>query len=395
MTTKSYSKHMYLLMFWVQALRLLPGSGPSFFELVKGYPILPVHCHDEPRRYGIQMKMTRSTCPSGSRYRELLQGVLAGQPRRQEAVSVWRHHPTDDQSTERLVEATLAYQQRFDADWVKVTPAGTWQSIDFGLIDAWRGDPIGRRDVIQRVIRHPEDWTQLKPVGQQRFSARIIAAVEQLRRRLPAEVPLLATVFSPSSQAMLLAGHELLIRHLQEYPALAHQGLALLAHDTMRLIDELRAAGANGIHYAVQTASAISCPDTLFAGVPLAFDTQALASANGAEFNVVHLHGEMLRSGLFEAYAPYPLHFDAGAAGNPALQDTPASCVMLGAPVPIATMPHTTAERLRSAVLAQRTAMQQRRFMLAPGCSLPLGVDDALVDAFVAAARECQENGEA
>lgn len=339
------------------------------------------------------MKDTRNG-PKGPRYRELLQAVLAGQPRHQEAVSVWRHHPVDDQSTEGLVDASLAYQQRFDADWVKLTPAGTWQAIDFGLIDRWEGDAIGRRAVVERVIRHPEDWTQLKPVARQRFSARIVAAVEQLRRRLPAEVPLLATVFSPSSQAMQLAGQELLLRHLQECPALVHEGLALLAQDTRRLIAELRTAGADGIHYALQTASSVSCPDPLFAGVPLAMDTQALASANDAEFNVVHLHGEHIRKGLFETYAAYPLHFDAGAAGNPALEDLPLSLVALGAPLPVATLSHTRAEQLRQAVLAQRRAMQQRRFMLAPGCSLPLDVDDAVVDVFVAAAREWQENGE-
>lgn len=329
-----------------------------------------------------------ATGSTGYRYRDLLRAVLDGQPRVQDAVCVWRHHPVADQSTQSLVDATLAYQQRFDTDWVKLTPAATWQLIDFGLVDEWHGDAIGRREVVQRAIRRPDDWSTLKPQGQSRFTSRIIAAVDQLRRRMPPDIPLLATVFSPSSQATLLAGRELLLGHLQTHPEHVHEGLALLTCETTLLIKELLAAGADGIHYAVQTASGELFPEPFMTVTPLAADLETISAAKSAEFNVVHLHGDYLHPAWGEAFADYPLHFDAGAPGNPELADMPATSVVLGAPVPVATFSATSPPALRTAVLKQRKAMQNRRFILAPGCSLPLDVSDTLVDAFVAAARE-------
>ena len=59
--------------------------------------------------------------------RERLEATIAGQQTDQIPVALWRHFPGDDQAPASLAAATIAFQQRWDFDFVKVTPASSFQ----------------------------------------------------------------------------------------------------------------------------------------------------------------------------------------------------------------------------------------------------------------------------
>src|SRR5206468_3778376 len=73
--------------------------------------------------------------------RERLQATIAGEPVDRVAVALWRHFPVDDQDPEAFATATLEFQHQYDWDLVKVTPSSSFCLSDWGVIDAWRGDP--------------------------------------------------------------------------------------------------------------------------------------------------------------------------------------------------------------------------------------------------------------
>jgi uroporphyrinogen decarboxylase len=60
-------------------------------------------------------------------------------------VALWRHFPVDDQVPETLAAATLDFQQHYDFDLVKVTPASSFSIKDWGAEDIWEGHTEGTR----------------------------------------------------------------------------------------------------------------------------------------------------------------------------------------------------------------------------------------------------------
>jgi uroporphyrinogen decarboxylase len=113
----------------------------------------------------------------------------------------------DDQSPDTLADAHLHYQQNYDFDLLKVTPASSFCLKDWGVDDEWRGSTEGTRGYTRRAIKEPRDWealTVLQPdvphLAQQLECLRLI------RSRLSPDTPLLQTIFSPLAQAKNLVG---------------------------------------------------------------------------------------------------------------------------------------------------------------------------------------------
>ena len=58
-------------------------------------------------------------------HRERIQAAIKGEIIDRPPVALWRHFPVDDQSPETLANATLYFQNNYDFDLVKVTPASS------------------------------------------------------------------------------------------------------------------------------------------------------------------------------------------------------------------------------------------------------------------------------
>jgi len=56
-------------------------------------------------------------------HKERMQACIKGEVIDQPPVALWRHFPVDDQAPGTLAKATLNFQQTYNFDLVKVTPA--------------------------------------------------------------------------------------------------------------------------------------------------------------------------------------------------------------------------------------------------------------------------------
>lgn len=235
--------------------------------------------------------------------RERLEAAIAGQGVDQLPVALWRHFPGDDQQPDWLAAATVAYQRRWDFDFVKVTPASSFQIKDWGVQDVWTGNIEGTRQYIHRPIERAADWSALKPLD-----ARSGALGEQLRclkmivDALPG-TPVIQTVFSPLAQMKNLAGDRLLI-DLRLHPADFKAGLETVTQSTINFVREIAATGAAGIFYAVQHASAALLSRDEYTAFGREYDQRVLTELSGLWLNVMHVHGENLH---FDLVADYPL----------------------------------------------------------------------------------------
>ena len=190
-------------------------------------------------------------------HKERIQACINGEFIDRPPVALWRHFPVDDQAPGTLAKATLNFQQTYDFDLVKVTPASSFCVRDWGVEDEWKGHTEGTRQYTKRVIQHPRDWEHLSVLNP---SAPHLAAqlecLRIIRTELGSNTPLLQTIFNPLSQAKNLAGNETLLAHLRLYPEAVMKGLATIAESTRRFVEACVGTGIDGVFYAIQHAQA-------------------------------------------------------------------------------------------------------------------------------------------
>lgn len=238
--------------------------------------------------------------------RERLHAAIAGELADRPPVALWRHFPVDDQDPLQLAQSTAQFQQIYDFDFVKVTPASSFCLKDWGSLDRWEGSTEGVRRYTHRVIHQAEDWLTLKELSpDQGYLADQIRCLRELRQLLGAETPIIQTIFSPLAQAKNLAGKTRLNRHLHRSPDRLRQGLQTITSSTIRFVQAAIEAGIDGIFYAIQHASFDYMDEATYNDLARPDDLAILESASELWLNVLHLHGGGL---MFNLAAEYPAH---------------------------------------------------------------------------------------
>jgi uroporphyrinogen decarboxylase len=238
-------------------------------------------------------------------HRERLQTCIRGGLADRTPVALWRHFPVDDQSPEALAAAHLAYQRTYDFDLVKVTPASSFCLKDWGVDDAWEGNPEGTRRYTKAVVTSPGDWERLPILDPSapHLAAQLVC-LRQIRQELGPDTPILQTIFNPLAQAKHLADRETLLVHLRKYPEAVMKGLETIAQTTRRFIEATIETGIDGIFYAVQHAQATLLAQEEFERFSRISDLALLEAADGLWCNMLHIHGDAI---YFNAVVNYPV----------------------------------------------------------------------------------------
>jgi uroporphyrinogen decarboxylase len=288
---------------------------------------------------------------------DVLGPILAGERVDVPAIAFWKHHPVADQDGRSLAEATLAFQWRVDCDLVKLTPASSYQLVDYGLRDEWIPDGVGRRTVTHRPVVEPEDWLRLaerRPGGG--FTAEMLGCALRVRRALPRDIPIIATIFNPIFQAVTLAGMERFLEHIEASPVEVSQGLTTITANTIALIEAFRGEGVDGFYLASQHASQAAMTRRIYCrwGAP---GDKACVGAMHSSLSIMHLHGEGVPIDACPTDARV-LHYDATLPGNLAVSDT--------------------IRRFAGVVSSKAPpeGLPERRFIVSSGCTVPLDVSD-------------------
>src|SRR5690242_17559847 len=180
--------------------------------------------------------------------RERLEKTIAGEQTDRVPVALWRHWPGDDQRPADLVEATVAFQQRYDWDFVKFTPTSSFAIADYGVQDRWVGSLEGTREYSKRAVNKSLDWTDLRVLDPSRGAlGRQVEGLKLLKCALGSGKPLLQTIFRPLAQAKNISGSAALIKRMRLAPDRLKTGLNTITESTLRFIDAIRRSGISGI----------------------------------------------------------------------------------------------------------------------------------------------------
>ena len=235
--------------------------------------------------------------------RERLEAAIHGQPVDRAPIALWRHFPGDDQRPGDLAAATVAFQRRWDFDFVKVTPASSFCVRDWGAADEWIGNIEGTRDYIRRPIHAAEDWLALRQLDPRAGAlGDQLRCLELIRDELP-DMPIIQTIFNPLAQAknLVVPG---LVSMLRGHPHEVKRALEIIASTTIEFVRAATAAGVDGIFFAVQHASAALMSQAEYREFGVEYDLRVLAAAQDGWLNVLHLHGDAV---YFDLLAGYPV----------------------------------------------------------------------------------------
>ena len=236
---------------------------------------------------------------------ERVKAALAAKAVDRVPVGFWRHWPGDDQNAESLAHVALAFQSRYDLDFIKIPVSSAYCVADYGVKHEYRGSLMGDREYLDRPVKKVEDWQRIEPLdiskgnyGQHLQALRLI-----IEKREP-DTPVIFTIFNPLAMASYLAGDETLLVHLRVYPEKVEVALKALTETCSSFAKMVIAEGADGIFLSTRWASyeLMSQDEYLRFGKP--GDLAVLAASAGGWFNVLHLHGQ---HPMFRALSDYPV----------------------------------------------------------------------------------------
>lgn len=235
---------------------------------------------------------------------ERIRAALKREPVDRVPIALWRHFPGDDQNPESLAQATLAFQERFDFDFIKVSPSNAFCATDWGSKSIYRGNENGTREYIEYAIKEANGWQRLKPLDVTRgVLGEQLECLRLLHREIGGLVPFIQTVFNPLMVAKYLAGPGFIV-HLRRYPQEFESGLSVIGETMSAFAREAIRAGADGIFLAVQHASYDLLSEGEYQEFGIPYDLQIVKAASDGWFNLLHIHGENI---MFDLLSRYPV----------------------------------------------------------------------------------------
>ena len=302
--------------------------------------------------------------------------TLKGERTDRPPVSFWGHVYHRESTAHDLAEATLERQDRFQWDWVKLNPRKHYHSEDWGTRYRYSGRPDEKPRLEDWPVREARDWRRItsRPHDQGALGEQI-DAVREVRSRLPREVPLIQTVFTPLAVlGEMVESPGVLKAHVQSHPEDVRSALEAVTRTFVRHVTAVLEAGAEGIYFATTSWGSrdwISAEEHRVWARP--FDERVLAAAGGAPFNVLHV---CKANNLLFEMADYPVQafsYDANHPSNPSLAEALRrlpGAVMGGIPYEgvLQTPDH---EGLLAELRRGWDQTQGHRWLVAPGCSIP------------------------
>lgn len=323
--------------------------------------------------------------PSEMNHWERVRAAIKGEDVDRVPMSLWRHWPQDDLTSEGLAAAMVRWQQEYDFDFVKFMPTGTYGVHDWGAETVYAPGHRGNRLVTGFGLTETDQWpdlTRLDP-GQGALGQEV-EAIRLAADQLDGSVPILQTIFSPLTTAVKLAGDKV-YADLRQHPDTLKAGLQIIADVTVDFARACLQAGAHGFFLASQCTTYRILSEDEYREFGAYYDEYILNAVRGeTEFNLMHVHGEDIMFNLAAGYPVESINWHDRITW-PSLGE--AQQRFDGLVVGGINDQTTIAEGTPDEVAAQaRDAIEQtggRRVLVGPGCVIPTNTPDANVRAVI------------
>lgn len=300
---------------------------------------------------------------------------IAGKPCDRVPVSFWRHYPAIDHDPVLLANAMVKDFLDYDLDFIKMMPSGMYSTEDWGCEVGNPGAIIGNKTLLEGPIHSVDDWRKLKlndPHAGAR--GRELECLARVCAEVGPTVPVLQTIFSPATTAAKIAGAGLFLEHLRSSPGKLMEALETISKSEEAYIEASFHAGAAGIFFATQFAGDSLVSRDEYTRWIMPFELEILEKLSGkANFSILHLHGQNIMFDLFTDYPISCINFEDLSV--PLVQRRRAYGGIIVAGLSQSTwLRKGSITDIGSRVCEVLASMGKERFILAPGCVLPLDI---------------------
>ena len=317
--------------------------------------------------------------------RERVLAALAGRPVDRVPVSAWAHLLPDERTVEGLARAELKWLDTYDWDWLKVNPRATVFAEGFGA----KFDLNTYYGVLPRLtaLTRPFTLDDLEAGDPGRGAWGEHVELLTTLRASVGETPFVQTLFSPASVLGFLAGrptattqigvadahNAAFFELIRTRPKLAHQALTQIAAGLVKLAKASVEAGADGLFFAITRIAREGLLTTAeFDEFCRPYDQLVLRAVSDAHFNVLHLCGPKAYWNQAVTYPVHAINWASVGQGNPdvaqARQTT--DLALVGGIDEGALLAQGTPDDVEAAVRAALERGGDRKFLLAPGCTV-------------------------
>lgn len=238
--------------------------------------------------------------------RERVSAATERQPLDRPPVAFWRHVPDRDHDPRKLADAMLTFASRFDLDLIKVMSSGVYCVEDWGCKVAYTGAPTGAKQCTEHAIKESDDWARLRPLDPGAGAlGRELEAVNLIARKRADDAFVLHTIFAPLTVARKLAGDRFR-DDLRTHPDMVRAALDIITETVVRYALTALEAGADGIFFATQTATAEVLTEEENAKFAVPAARRVFEAVRGkSQFTLLHIHGTDI---YFQQPASMPVH---------------------------------------------------------------------------------------
>ncbi len=284
-----------------------------------------------------------------------MEAVFAGEEVDRPPFSLWYHFGLQHAPGEIHANAHLGFYRAYNLDWLKV------------MSDYPYPYPEGVKDFSQKEALLQLDRFDIEhsPYREQ------FRAIEIISRELQGETICLDTVFNPWNIVRRSLAKEKMPVYMQEAPEALHHALDVVADMMIAYCRKTVERGANGVFISVPASSEYLTPDQ-YQTFMKPYDLKLFQGIREAVPRVIiHLHGDNL---YFQDVLSYPadgLSWADRTAGPSIARARELYDGVLMAGIDHTEFHHTLLSSLEQQIEDARQAGGTRKFMLAPGCSIP------------------------
>ena len=331
---------------------------------------------------------------------ERIKALLNGTAVDRTPISGWLHMPTVDRYIDRFVAEEIAFTDQNGWDFIKVMPNGHHLAEAYGAKIHFLEDPKRwSADILEYPIRTVEDLVKLPVLDPKENPVlkREVEVVRRLTEHYKGTKPILPTLFNPITWVQEMNQSTVpgpTLDFLRNHKKELHAALETILQTNLQLADAYIEAGADGFFYASQFASSDLLSPEEFKETNTDYDLRFFEAVKDRTwFNLLHVHGD--KNLYFSEFAKYPvqaINWENAPADIPEAEITSVAKarslfdgILVGGTDQHhdfngsrAEVKETLTRRLNTALSEDPTG----KFILAPGCALPLDVEREIFTLF-------------
>lgn len=321
--------------------------------------------------------------------RERIEMILKGEKPDRFAASLWRHFFHLESSAEKMAEAMIAYQNRYNWDFMKINPRASFHTEDWGNRFEWSTDEYANHKHTKFAVSNPEDWDKIEILP---TTAPVLAdhlkAISLIRKKCGPDLPLLMTVFNPVGIARRLVGDRgKFMEQLNSHPEKVTGAIERITKTFENYAAEIRNAGADGLFFAtLDLACAEAMPYEQYNTVGRPYDLRILRAAGDDALNLLHV---CAGRNYLKALSDYPVELINWNTSDPTNINLEDSFDFLGDKTAVGGLDHTgwllngTPDDVASEMNKIKERMAGKRFIFGPGCTIDARITEKNIKAVI------------